>query len=272
VPSGIYGFSSPKKALEYFDTEYTLKDDLGNLQKYLEVGEDMFSLIVPTIISVCQTNENEDEEKANFIDAINILKTSSSITGYKADIIAGAYDSFDMDVNNALINVCKALKARTFINLYASSNSDAILKREGFGSDRVSLAKCSVLLFNTKEKQTLEYDSGIILAYLRGFVDASSSTGYAQSISNRVLNISGVTSPSEFYAGSLDETDPLTNKQIMSFIFYKGFRTWEYSTTSEDSIFADARRVRIFDLAASAVIDGIFYAVDKDISALSSAK
>jgi len=31
----------------------------------------------------------------------------------------------------------------------------------------VSLAKCSVLLFNTKEKQTIEYDSGIILAYLR---------------------------------------------------------------------------------------------------------
>jgi len=272
VPSGLYGFSSPKKALEYFDNEYILKDDLGNLEKYLKVGEDMFTLIVPTIISVCQTAQDEDEEKANFIDAINILKTSSSITGYKADIIAGAYDSFDMDVNNALINVCKALKARTFINLYASSNSDAILKREGFGSDRVSLAKCSVLLFNTKEKQTLEYDSGIILAYLRGFVDASSSTGYAQSISNRVLNISGVTSPSEFYAGSLDETDPLTQKQIMSFIFYKGFRTWEYSTTSEDSIFADARRVRIFDLAASAVIDGIFYAVDKDISALSSAK
>jgi|GEM_PF-6227217 len=61
----------------------------------------------------------------------------------------------------------KILKTRIFINLYASSNSDTILKRDSFGSDRVNLAKCSVLLFNTKEKQTVEYDLGIILVYLR---------------------------------------------------------------------------------------------------------
>ena len=33
----------------------------------------------------------------------------------------------------------------------------------------------------------------------------------------------------------------------------------------------DARRVRIFDLASFAVIDGIFWAVDKDLNALDAA-
>ncbi|MFA6685350.1 MAG: phage tail sheath C-terminal domain-containing protein, partial [Arcobacteraceae bacterium] len=70
----------------------------------------------------------------------------------------------------------------------------------------------------------------------------------------------------------LDETDPLTEKQIMSFISYKGIRTWEYATTDVDPIWQDARRVRIFDLAAEAVLDGIFWAIDKDLSELKSAK
>ncbi|MDN5092718.1 MAG: hypothetical protein RBR93_09395 [Aliarcobacter butzleri] len=273
VPAGIYGFESPKKALEYFSKEHPLlKDDLGNLKKYIAIGEDMFALIVPTVISVCEVTEDENEQKANFINAINVLKQAPSLTGYKFDIIAIGYDDFDMDVNNAVDNICKALKARTFINLYATTNSEAITRRENFGSDRVTVAKCSIELFNTTTAKTEEYDSGIILAFLRCSIDGSSGTGYAQSISNRVLNISGVSSPSEFYAGALDETDPLTEKQIMSFIHYKGFRTWEYSTTSEDQIWQDARRVRIFDLAAMSVIDGIFFAVDRDISALSSAK
>lgn len=262
VPVGIYGFESPKKALEYFSKEYPLlEDDLGNLKKYLEIGEDMFALIVPTVISVCEVVEDEEEDiqKANFMNAIKVLKQAPSLTGYKPDIIAIGYDDFDMDVNNAVDNICKSLKARTFINLYATTNSEAITRRENFGSDRVTVAKCSIELFNTTTAKTEEYDSGIILAFLRCSIDGSSSTGYAKSISNRDLNISGVSSPSEFYAGALDETDPLIEKQIMSFIHYKGFRTWEYSTTSKDQIWQDARRVRIFDLAADAVIDGIFF-------------
>lgn len=275
VPVGIYGFESPKKALEYFSKEYPLlEDDLGNLKKYLEIGEDMFALIVPTVISVCEVVEDEEEDiqKANFMNAIKVLKQAPSLTGYKPDIIA--FRDLQILSTALFTSISKSSYpiAITFINLYATTNSEAITRRENFGSDRVTVAKCSIELFNTTTAKTEEYDSGIILAFLRCSIDGSSSTGYAKSISNRVLNISGVSSPSEFYAGALDETDPLTEKQIMSFIHYKGFRTWEYSTTSKDQIWQDARRVRIFDLAADAVIDGIFFAVDKDISELSSAK
>ena len=272
VPVGIYHFDSPEKALEFFDDKEALKEDTGNLKKYLEIGVDMFPLIVPTIVSVCEVEEVANEQKAGFIIAINALKKAPSLTGFKPDIIAAAYDEFDLDVNNAVDNVCKALKARTFINLFAESNGEAIKSRESFGSERITLVKCSVELFNTTSAQKEQYDTGVILAFLRSYIDGSSTTGYAKSISNRVLNISGVVSPSEFYAGALDETDPLTEKQIMSIIHYKGFRTWEYATTSADAIWQDARRVRIFDLAAEAVLDGIFFCVDGDISELAAAK
>jgi len=48
APVGVYGFDSPKKALEFFDEDAKLKDDSGNLKRYLEVGRDIFNLIVPT--------------------------------------------------------------------------------------------------------------------------------------------------------------------------------------------------------------------------------
>ena len=171
-----------------------------------------------------------------------------------------------------MVTVCDSLSARTFIDLDAESNGDAVTKRDAFGSDRVTVAKTSLQNWNTELSQTDDYDSGVVLAFLRAYVDGGSSTGYAKSISNRELPFSSVKSPSEFNAGALDETDPLTEKQIMSFIHYMGLRTWEYATTDEDAIWQDARRVRIFDLAADAVLGGIFYAVDKDLSELSSAK
>jgi phage tail sheath protein FI len=282
VPVGVYGFDSPKQGLEYFKSLDDLKTDTGNLEKYLSLGEDMFALIVPTIVSVVEHVDDEAQMKAGFIEGINVIKRAASMPnmalssggaiGYKADVIAAAYDAFDMDVSNAVINVCNSIAARGFVDLNASSNGEAITRRDSFGSDRITVAKCSLEIFNTDTATTEEYDSGVILAWLRCWVDGSSSTGYAQSISNRVLTVSGVSSPSEFYAGALDETDPLTEKQIMSFIHYKGFRTWEYSTTSADPIWQDARRVRIFDLASEAVIDGIFFAVDKDLNELNAAK
>ncbi len=272
VSAGIYGFDSPKDALEFFNKDNALKNDKGNLEKYISLGDDMFNLTVPTVVSIASIDKVAANTKTNIIEAIYSLKTAGSLTSYKPDIIAVATKDFDMDINNALDSVCKSIKARTFIDLKASSNSQARERREGFGSDRVTVIKSSVLIFNTKSAQKEEYDSGVLLAYLRCVVDGSSSTGYAKSISNRVLNISGVVSPSEFYAGALDQTDPLTESQIMSFIHHKGFRTWEYATTSADPIWQDARRVRIFDLCCQAVIDGIFFAVDKDIGELAAAK
>ncbi len=280
VKAGLYCFDSPKDALE---SDVFKGHTEGNLFKYLKLGIDQFPVVVPTIISVANIGADEAATKTNIINATNILKSAAgsvnlasvkeSAIGFKPDILAVAdYSSNDKDVQNAIKTACDKLKARSFIDLDADSNGDAITRRDTFGSERITLAKSPLGLWNTTESKTDMYDSGVVLAWLRVLVDGSKKIGYSESISNRLLPFSSVKSPSEFYPGALDETDPLTEKQIMSFISYKGLRTWEYSTCSADPMWQDARRVRIFDLAAEAVIDGIFYAVDKDMSALTSVK
>lgn len=280
VTAGIYGFDSPKDAME--SDAFALHTD-GNLMKYLDVGANRFNVIVPTIISVANIGVDAAETKTNIINATNALKgvagainlasSNESAIGFKPDILGVAdYASDDADVRDALISACDGIKVRTFIDLNAQTNGEAILERDTIGSDRVTVAKCSLGSWNTETSQTDMYDSGIVLCWLRAAIDGESKIGYSKSISNRVLPFSSVAAPSEFYPGAIDETDPLTEKQIMSFISYKGLRTWEYSTCSADPMWQDARRVRIIDLASEAVIDGIFYAVDKDLAALTSAK
>jgi len=251
IAAGLYYFDSPRAALE---SEIIKAHTDGNMLKYLKVGNDQFNVSVPTILSVANVGADDAATKTNIIKATNALKsaassvnkasTTESMIGFKADIVAVSdYAIDDMDVANAVISVCNSLKARTFIDLDASDNGDAVTKRDKFGSERVTVAKTSLGLWNTEESKTDYYDSGVMLAWLRCYVDGTSKIGYSKSISNRVLPISSVKSPSQFYAGALDETDPLTEKQIMSFISYKGIRTWEYATTSADPIWQDARRV-----------------------------
>ncbi len=280
VAAGVYGFDSPKDALEYLEANDHTE---GNATKYLKVGVDKFPVIVPTIVSIANTGADDAETKTNIINATNALKaaattenkasTKGAMIGFKPDILGVAdYASNDTDIANALITNVESLKARTFIDLDAESNGDAITKRDAFGSDRVTVIKTPVSDWNTETNSKDFYDSGIMACFLRAYVDGEGKIGYSKSISNRVIPFSGVKTVTDFIPGALDETDPLTEKQIMSFISYKGLRTWEYSTTSADAIWQDARRVRIFDLAAAAALDGIFYAVDKDIGALTSAK
>ena len=269
VPAGMYYFDSVKAALE--DTTLSAAQG-GNLKKYLQFGEYKYGLTVPLVVSVANTDIDPAIEKSNVITAVNDLAYAPSKFGIRPDIIGVGDWSTDLDVANALIATCNKLKARSFIDLDAVDNADAITKRDQFGSDRVTPVFTNLMDWNTQTNSTEEYSASIVLAYLRAATDGSKDIGYSYSISNRVLNVSGPKVHREFLAGFQDETDSLTAAQITSFINYKGLRTWNYQTCSADPIWQDARRVRIFDLAAFAVIDGIFWAVDKDLNALDAAK
>jgi phage tail sheath protein FI len=279
VTAGVYAFDSPEDAI---NSDKFSAHENGNLIKYLEIGANKFNVIVPTIISIASVDDDADTTKTNVVTAINALtgvagvinlaSSKESVVTFKPDIIGVGDYGDDADVRDALISVCNSTKARTFIDLKADTNADAITSRDTISSDRVTVAKCNLGSWNTTDSKTDMYDSGIVLCWLRAYIDGESKTGYSKSISNRVLPFSSVASPSKFYPGLKDETDSLTEKQIMSFIAYKGLRTWEYSTCSNDAMWQDARRVRIIDMASESVIDGIFYAVDRDLSALTSAK
>ena len=284
-PEGIYCFDSPEDALE----SEAFKDvKTGNLKKYLKLGVDEFPVIVPTIVYVVNIKLDEDDEvdqafmKSSIIDAVNALKKASSSinkaskinapVSYKPDVICVPdYHVNDLDICNAMKTVCEYLGARTFIDLDAELNADALAFRANFTTDRITPIKCGLAKWNTETNQSEFYDASAIAAFLRVYTDGQSTTGYAKSISNRLVPFSSVKYPVEFIAGKKDETDSLTDNQIMSFISHKGIRTWEYATCT-NTIWKDARRVRIFDLAAQATIDALFECVDKDMSELFAAK
>jgi len=282
---GIYCFDSPEDALK---SEFFKDVETGNLKKYLELGVNEFPVIVPIIISVVNikldedSNEDKDLMKSSIIDAVNALRKASSTINkaskkgepvtYKPDIIVVPdYHVGDLDVCNSINVVCEYLGARTFFDCDAELNSEALAFRANFTSDRITLAKCGLGKWNTTLNQTNFYCASAVLAFLRVYIDGQSTVGYAKSISNRILPFSSVKYPVEFISGKQDETDSLTEKQIMSFISHNGIRSWEYATCT-NTIWKDARRVRIFDLAAQATVDALFEAVDKDIDELMACK
>jgi phage tail sheath protein FI len=128
--------------------------------------------------------------------------------------------------------------------------------------------KCSWQNYDTETNSNQVYSSGVGGVFLRARVDAKGEKGKYLSISNIVLPITGVTSPTTFTLGKADASDALTDKQIMSVISHKGLRSWEYATCATDPIWQDARRVRILDFAIEAVLDSIFFAVDGELEAI----
>lgn len=269
VTAGLKYFDSIKAALA--DTEIAGAAD-GNILKYLNYGEDKYGLIVPLIISVAHVDADSAVEKSNVITAVNAVATAPSLFGMRPDILGVGDWSSDIDVQNAMVSTLDKLKARSFVDLDATDNSDAITKRDALGSRRITPVFTNLMDWNTALDATDEYCASIVMAFLRASIDGSKNIGYSLSISNRVIPVSGIKVVREFLAGFQDETDPLTEKQIASFINYSGIRTWNYQTCDIDPIWQDARRVRIFDLASFAVIDGIFWAVDRDLAALDAAQ
>jgi len=268
VSAGTKYFDSIKAALA--DSEIAAATG-GNILKYLKFGEDKYGLVVPLIISVAHVDLDAAVEKSNVINAVNAISTAPSVFGFRPDILGvGDWDS-DVDIQNALVATNDKLKARSFVSLDATDNSDAILKRDALGSRRITPVFTNLMDWNTVLNGTDEYCASIVLAFLRSSIDGSKDIGYSYSISNRVIPVSAVKTPREFMAGFQDETDALNNKEITSFINYSGIRTWNYETCDIDPVWQDARRVRIFDLASFAVIDGIFWAVDRDLAALDAA-
>ena len=262
VAPGLYSFGSPEAALA--DAAFAAIED-GPVAKTLNMGKD-FNIITPTIVSVANTGADAVETEANIIAAINALKTAEAEFGYRPDVLAAPDHTSDIDVAVALVNAATGMLARCYTDLAAANEADAITEIGSFSSMRHT--PCGV---------GIKYGTGTIggsaLAFwVRILVDSAKETGWADSASNRGVNISGTDRPIEFIPGSTCEADRLRAAGIWTVIRYKGFRTWGEKTMSADPIWEDARRVRIFDRMVEATLDGIFWAVDRDLNMLDAAK
>jgi len=233
--------------------------------KYLNLMV-LMNATAPIILSIAKSDATATIQKTNVLNAISAVKQAPSLVKLAPDIVIAPDVVYDIDVANALISVADRFGGRCFYDLNATTQTDAVAKRNAFGSRRITLVKNGGII------NGVVYDGAGLAGCLRVAMDGESDIGWSKSISNCTLPISAVVSPTDFYPGMLDDTDTLTNSRIMSIIFYKGFRTWEYGTCDVDAVWQDARRVRIFDKLAETVRDGIFFAIDKGINELTRAK
>jgi phage tail sheath protein FI len=265
IPVGLYGYDSLDDALEDMNARGVTSED-GTALKYLQLG-DKFNASTPIVLSVVQPTADEAETTTRFLEGIDALKNATGETNWKPDIVIAPEMPFHSDIGTALIGVCDKLGARTFYLMGADSTGEARTNRELFGSKRMTPVYQSAV-FNG-----ITYDGGAVAGWLRVQVDATiGGYGWALSISNEILPFTKATPTIGFVNGRGDETDALIEKQIMSFISHFGLRSWEYSTCSIDSLWQDARRVRIYDFISEAVLNAIFFAVDGTLKDLITAK
>lgn len=268
---GLHAFDGVESALVKLRELGLINDDGsfaadGNVAKYISLAV-KFNATAPVVISIVKPVADAAETKTRYLAAIDQLRVAHSVTSYIPDIIVVPDVAFDADIVNAVDAVCKNLGARAFVDLDSPTNDDAIQKRATFGSDRITLIHSGGSINGEP------YDAGALMGWARVAKDGDTDGyGWSRSISNFTLPISEVKYPNGFVLGRADDTDPLTENQITSIIFHKGFRLWEYSTTAQDQIWQDARRVRIFDKISEATLDGIFFAIDKGLNELREAK
>jgi len=282
----MFYFDSVGKALDYFmlgRTQQEIKTEIndgtikGNLFKYLVWANNKYDLRIPTIVSVAAHDDDADTQKTNIINATADIKNAPAKFKMRPDIIAVPDFTTDEDVSMQLLATCDILRARTFIDLAATDGSDAITKRNNYGSERATPTYCNLKDWSTLKDATETYSAAFILSILRCAVDGSDTTrgvGWSFSLSNKLIPVSDAVNDVEFILGLGDETDLLTQNQITTFIEFNGTRVWNYQTCSADPLLQDARRVRIFDKLTFAVLPAIFPLIDSDrgVQAVKEAK
>ena len=263
IAEGLYYYGSPAAALE---AEFA--DAADDLLATLQFGQNL-NIAAPTVIAVAAPGADAAAKKANLIAAATLLKSAEAEYGYRPDVMIAPTESEDIDVANALISAAGATLGRCYVDLSATDEAAAILERENFSSMRVTLCNPAVKYPDGTDAYV---GMSALMGWMRLYVDGLTETGWAQSVSNREISISATERVIGFTPGETSEADRLRAAGITTLIRYSGWRTWGEQTCATDSIWQDARRVRIFDMLVAKTLEGIFWAVDRDLSELSAAK
>ena len=266
----LHYFDSPKDALDYF--EQNISTSGGNWEKYLNLWEDNFPVTVPVLISTALPAEDADEQKANIITATNEMKKFGSKFDVRPDIVAVPDLAGDKSLATQMIVINEFYKSRSWYEIDASDSSQAILFRNEFASERLSIINTPFVKFNTTIKQNEFYDGGMVMAMQRAYIDSKKEYGWWDSISNRAILMDDAKNIADYHDGA-DETDPLSDNQIWCTIKDGGLRPWgsDY-TCSTDPIWQNGSRVRLVDNAIKAIQKALRDSIDKDLNELSVTK
>jgi hypothetical protein len=274
------------KILHYsnIDLAYeAFKDSTGTIRGALDGIQDQ-GVNCPIIVCSATISEPQSKKeaekfyevatiKSDIIKGIKKAPTAMAIYGVKSNLIIAPRFSHDKDVYKQLEITATSLSGTGIVDLNATDEADATVKIKDFGTRRLLVTDPYVKVWDTKQDKEITEPMSPRVAGMIAHTDGLREYGWADSASNRVMQgISGTARPIHFIAGEECEADRLRTLGIATVINYKGLRLWGFGTTDIDSVWQSLERVRVFDRVAEAVMEGVFWAIDRRADTLLYAK
>lgn len=246
---GMALYGSPSLALTAFasSTEGTLLDALKAI--------DAQGVSCPLIINALAA----DATDAQIIAGVNTLKTAEAVTGYRPNLIVVPELSAEETIGLAMGAVAQKLWATAIVDVGAESESAALALAANYGTRFVLLVHPGKVTLDG-----IEMPSSAAWAGLIAYMDASSTYGWTESASNRIVqSVSATNRIIDYTEGQDSEARRLRNAGINTIVRDVGWRTYGFETTDIDTIWQPLNRVRTFYRMLRAMIEASRYARDR---------
>lgn len=246
---GLKLYGSPALALTEFasSTEGTLLDAL----KAIDAQGVSCPLIINALASGADT--------AAVIAGVNALKTAEAVTGYRPNLIIAPEYSATESIGLAMGAVAQKLWATAIVDVDAENESAALAVAANYGSRFVLLVHPGTVTLDGIDMPSSAGWAGLI-----AYMDASSTFGWTESASNRIMqSVSATNRIIDYAEGQDSEARRLRNKGINTIVRDVGWRTYGFETTDIDPIWQPLNRVRTFYKMLRAMIEASRYARDR---------
>ena len=147
-----------------------------------------------------------------------------------------------------------------------TTEAEAILSRETYGSDRLYIVDPAVSVFDTV---TAAYVIRPASAFVLGVISRmDNDKGFWWSPSNQLISgIAGTARAITFAISSAEtEANRLNEQSITTIIRHEGFRIWGNRTTASDPLWAFLPVRRTADMVYESIEQGLFWAMDRPFS------
>lgn len=245
----------------------------GTLAKCLRAIADQARPIV-VVVRVAE-GADDAETAANVIGTtltdgkktgMQALLAAQAQHGVKPKII-GAPGLETQAVTAALVVVAQKLRGFAYARALGDNVSAAVTYRENFGARELMLLCPDFLAFDTTAEANVTSYAAARAMGLRAYIDET--TGPHKTLSNVVVNgVVGLTQDIHWdIENQASEAGILNQAQVTALVRTDaGYRFWGNRTTSEDELFAFESTVRVAQLLADTVVNGMLWAVDKPLT------
>ena len=245
----------------------------GTLAKCLRAIADQARPIV-VVVRVAE-GVDDAETAANVIGTtltdgkktgMQALLAAQAQHGVKPKII-GAPGLETQAVTAALVVVAQKLRGFAYARALGDNVSAAATYRENFGARELMLLCPDFLAFDTTAAANVTSYAAARAMGLRAYIDET--TGPHKTLSNVVVNgVVGLTQDIHWdIENQASEAGILNQAQVTALVRTDaGYRFWGNRTTSEDELFAFESTVRVAQLLADTVVNGMLWAVDKPLT------